>query len=218
MGDHFQTVVDVDATADEARALAARVVEWLVAEGIVLGERTDCVLGQPLGHPPGPNWQRAVEESPDWDPWDGLAVHTERTVFDSGQGGPESVTCPRCETTAPLSGETYDEDYEPSGEGPAGEADLDPDSGEGEGEAENSVWPRFAAAMGTWHETGAATVDCPACARPVALTDWIWEDDHYAFGHLGLEFWNWPELRPDFIQDISRLLDGHRTVHVWGKL
>ncbi|WP_405568696.1 hypothetical protein OG418_28790 [Streptomyces phaeochromogenes] len=202
MGDHFQTVVDVDATADEAQVLAARVVEWLVAEGIVLGGRTDCVLGQPLGHPPGPNWRRAVEESPDWDPWDGLAVHTERTVFDSGQGGPESVTCPRCETTTPLSGETYDEDYEVSREA----------------EPDNGAWPRFAAAMGTWHETGAATVDCPACARPVALTDWIWEDDHYAFGHLGLEFWNWPELRPDFIQEISRLLGGHRTGYVWGKL
>ncbi|MFD9190513.1 hypothetical protein ACFWCA_20055 [Streptomyces phaeochromogenes] len=202
MGDHFQTVVDVDATADEAQVLAARVVEWLVAEGIVLGERTDCVLGRPLGHPPGPNWRRAVEESPDWDPWDGLAVHTERTVFDSGQGGPESVTCPRCETTTPLSGETYDEDYEVSREA----------------EPDNGAWPRFAAAMGTWHETGAATVDCPACARPVALTDWIWEDDYYALGNLGLEFWNWPELRPDFIQEISRLLGGHRTGYVWGKL
>ncbi|MFC8668515.1 hypothetical protein [Streptomyces sp. NPDC057199] len=226
MGDHFQTVVDVDATADEARALAARVVEWLVAEGIVLGERTDCVLGQPLGHPPGPNWRRAVEESPDWDPWDGLAVHTGRTVFDSGQGGPESVTCPRCRATTPLSGETYDEpydeDYEASGESRAGEADSDGADSDGadsgEDEPENGVWPNFAAAMGTWHETGAATVDCPACARPVALTDWIWEDDYYAFGHLGLEFWNWPELRPDFIQEISRLLGGHRTGHVWGKL
>ena len=27
--------------------------------------RTPCVLGQPLGHPPGPHWERAVSD--DWD-------------------------------------------------------------------------------------------------------------------------------------------------------
>ncbi|MET7914844.1 hypothetical protein ABZU45_02680 [Streptomyces avermitilis] len=42
MGDHFQTIVDLDARAGEAPEFAARVVEWLVAEGIVPAERTDC--------------------------------------------------------------------------------------------------------------------------------------------------------------------------------
>ncbi len=53
MGDRFQTIVDLDAGPADAEALAHRVVEWLVAEGVVLADRTNCVLGQPLGHPPG---------------------------------------------------------------------------------------------------------------------------------------------------------------------
>lgn len=73
MGNHFQTIVDLHATPADATALAARGLDWLVAEGIVRAERTDCVLGAPLGHPPGPLWAKAVEQV-DWEPSDGLKV------------------------------------------------------------------------------------------------------------------------------------------------
>lgn len=193
MGDHFQTIVDLDTSPHEAPRLAERVVEWLVVEGIVLAERTDCVLGQPLGHPPGPNWQRAVSpEDADRDPWDGLAVYTRRTVFDSGQGGPEAVSCPRCGVTTRLTSDEWD--------------------------LIDDAWAPFSKAMDAWHETGAAQVDCPACAESVPLTAWTWTDDYFAFGHLGFEFWNWPEFTPAFRARISELLDGHRTAYVWGKL
>lgn len=184
MGDYFQTIVDLDASAAEAPRLAARVVDRLVAEGIVSGERTDCVLGKPLGHRPGPNWHRAVAEGWEWKPDDGLAVHTERTVFDSGQGDPESATCPRCGTTTDLDAE----------------------------------WSRFSTAISAWHDTGTAAVDCPACGVFVPLPDWTWADDYFAFGHLGFEFWNWPEVTPEFRARISELLGGHRTAYMWGKL
>ncbi|MFF9759692.1 hypothetical protein [Streptomyces sp. XY152] len=54
MGDRFQVIVDLDADQADAGRLARRVVERLVAEDVVLAERTTCVLGQPWGHPPGP--------------------------------------------------------------------------------------------------------------------------------------------------------------------
>ncbi|GDY84963.1 hypothetical protein SAVCW2_41620 [Streptomyces avermitilis] len=66
MGDHFQTIVDLDASAGEAPELAARVIEWLVTEGIVLAERTDCVLGRPLGHPPGRTGGGRWGRTPTW--------------------------------------------------------------------------------------------------------------------------------------------------------
>ncbi|MFF9487008.1 hypothetical protein [Streptomyces sp. NPDC014676] len=193
MGDHFQTIVDLDAGADEAPGLADRVVAWLVDEGIVLAERTDCVLGQPLGHPPGPNWHRAVaEDDADEEPWDGLAVEVGRTVFDGGQGEPEAVTCPRCAVTTPLLTDGWD---------PIDDA-----------------WAPFGDAMTTWQETGEAQVTCPACARPVPLPEWDWADDWFAFAHLGFEFWNWPEFTPEFLTRFSQALGGHRVRRVWGKL
>ncbi|MDO0913999.1 hypothetical protein QQM39_25170 [Streptomyces sp. DT2A-34] len=193
MGDHFQAIVDLGASPQQAPQLAERVVEWLVAEGIVLAELTDCVLGQPLGHPPGPNWQRAVApDDADADPWDGLAVYTGRTVFHGGQGGPEAVTCPRCGVTTRLITDEWD--------------------------LINDVWVPFGLAIDVWHKTGTAQVDCPACTRPVPLPDWAWADDYFAFAHLGFEFWNWPPFTEEFRTRISELLDGHRTAYVWGKL
>ncbi|MDI6518723.1 hypothetical protein QMA61_21255 [Streptomyces coelicoflavus] len=193
MGDHFQTVVDLDAGADEAALLADRAVGWLVAEGIVLAERTGCVLGEPLGHPPGLNWHRAVaEEDADWKPSDGLAVEVGRTVFDGGQGEPEAVTCPRCAVTTSLVTDGW--------------------------ELIDEIWRPFGGAMDEWQQTGSAQVACPACAEAVPLPEWRWADDYLTFAHLGFRFWNWPEFTPEFQSRFSRALGGHRTRLVWGKL
>ncbi|AQS69060.1 hypothetical protein [Streptomyces pactum] len=184
MGDRFQVIVDLDAGGTDAERLARRALEWLVAEGVVLAERTPCVLGQPLGHPPGPHWQRAVGDDWDFEPWDGLAVHTRRTGFTSGADLPGAALCPRCGAPAPLD--------------------------------DDATWRRFRAAMRVWHDTGAASVGCAACATAVPVPDWSWDEAPLAFGHLGFEFWNWPELTDGFRARLAALLDGHRTAYVWG--
>lgn len=108
MGNYFQTVVDLDATESDAEAVAAAGLEWLVEEGIVAAELTDCVLGAPLGHPPGPRWREAVVED-GWEPSDGLKVITGRTVFDGGQGEPWFAVCPHCAGRVDLStGEVWE--------------------------------------------------------------------------------------------------------------
>lgn len=194
MGDHFRTIVDLDAGPQETPRLAERVVEWLVAEGVVHAELVpDCVYGQPLGRVSGPNWERAVApEDIRFGPGDGLAVYSERTVFHGGQGGAEAARCPRCAATT-----RFDTD---------------------EGELIRETWTPFAEAIDSWHETGEAHVDCPACAETVPLPAWTWTDDYFAFAHLGFEFWNWPPLTPEFGARITGLLDGHRTVFIQGKL
>ncbi|MGC0376627.1 hypothetical protein [Streptomyces sp. SAI-229] len=185
MGDRFQVIVDLDADEADAARLARRVVERLAAEGVVLAERTKCVLGQSLGHPPGPHWERAVTDDWDFEPWDGLAVHTRRTGFTSGADMPGAALCPRCGASTPL---------------------------------EDGTWQRFGTAMRTWYDTGAATVECPACTTAVAVPDWAWDEAPLAFGCLGFEFWNWPDLTDAFRARLTGLLDGHRTAYLWGKL
>jgi hypothetical protein len=56
----------------------------------------------------------------------------------------------------------------------------------------------------------------PQCRQAVGLNDWIWHPP-WGFGCLGFTFWNWPELRPQFVADVSRRLD-HRVVRAHGKL
>ncbi|MFF9428605.1 hypothetical protein [Streptomyces sp. NPDC014746] len=80
----LQTVVDLDATPEDAVAQGARVTAWLVAEGIV----------EPPDHDPGPRWERATGFR-DARGSEGLTVVTGRTVFFSPQEvGPP--VCPRC--------------------------------------------------------------------------------------------------------------------------
>jgi hypothetical protein len=183
MGDRFQVFADLDANAEDAPRLAARVVARLVADGVVLAEPVTRAPGQPPRHPPGPNWARAVTDDWDWPPSDGLAVHTRRTGFTSGADTPDAAVCPCCASPTPL---------------------------------DEAAWPRFSAAMRTWYDTGTASVDCPACATPVALPDWTWDDRPLAFAHLGFEFRDWPDFTPAFHARLTDLLDGHRTVYLWG--
>ncbi|MBA0053014.1 hypothetical protein E0L36_19690 [Streptomyces sp. AJS327] len=194
MGDWFQTIVDTEATPEEAPGLAANVVDWLVADGVILAERTDCVLGADAGHAPGTRYGDAVQQ-PDpelvnlWS--NGLHATVGRTVFDAGQGEPSAVTCPHCAVEIRL----VDEYWSPVEES----------------------WHRFAPAVGSWAEGDDEPVACPSCDRAAPVHTWHWAD-YFAFGSLGFTFWNWPDLRPEFVADVARRLGGHRTVLLEGKL
>lgn len=193
MGDWFQTIVDVQASHDEADALAAHVREWLISAGVVSAERTDCVLSADLGYPPGPDADAVVDPS-SWDvPWQGgLDITVGRTVFDAGQGEPMAVTCPYCSATVGLVDEYF--------------------------ELVDEAWEPFREVVHGWDEGRDVVIPCAACGRPVEPNSWKWADDYFALAHLGFRFWNWPPLRPEFVAEFTRHLADHRTVLLEGKL
>jgi hypothetical protein len=43
---------------------------------------------------------------------------------------------------------------------------------------------------------------------------WIYEPP-WAFGNLGFTFWNWPQLKVDFVIELAKLL-GHKTRMISG--
>lgn len=54
---------------------------------------------------------------------------------------------------------------------------------------------------------------CPPCGLEQPLREWDgpWP---WGFGYLGLEFWNWPPLKREFIDQLSSLVPGRlRLVH-----
>lgn len=58
-----------------------------------------------------------------------------------------------------------------------------------------------------------ARYSCPSCGFEQPLREW---DGPWAwvFAHLGLEFWNWPPLKREFVDQLSSLLPGRlRLVH-----
>jgi hypothetical protein len=69
-------------------------------------------------------------------------------------------------------------------------------------------------AVGSWASgNDAARYACGACASAQGLREWTgpWP---WAFGHLGLEFWNWPPLKRAFVDQMHALVPGRvRLVH-----
>ncbi|MFI5708657.1 hypothetical protein [Kribbella sp. NPDC051620] len=112
MGDRFQVLADIDATPDEAPALAASMLRWLVDSGIVVGERTQCVLGgDGYGYEPGPAYYNAVT-TPDPELstliTNGLELDVGRTVFYSSDDL-SSTTCPYCGFSRVVAEDVWDE-------------------------------------------------------------------------------------------------------------
>jgi hypothetical protein len=63
-------------------------------------------------------------------------------------------------------------------------------------------------AAASWAEgDDGARYSCPSCGLEQTLPEWTgpWP---WGFGHLGLEFWNWPPLRREFVDELSELLPG----------
>jgi Zn ribbon nucleic-acid-binding protein len=199
VGNHFQTVVDTEATAEEAPGLAARVIEKLVAEGIITAERDCLVYSGPdgagdHGHGVGEHWQKAVHGE-GWDPAGGLAVLVGRELFFAGQGSADAsgATCPRCEGTVTFI--DYPESFEP----------------------DEALWAPFREALNAWKAGGAGDVACPSCAAVSPVTLWRWDDQEIALGSLAFDFWGWPPLDDAFVASVGELL-GHKVALIVGKL
>lgn len=61
-----------------------------------------------------------------------------------------------------------------------------------------------------------ASLDCQTCNIGGKLVDWD-HDTGYGFGNLAFRFWNWPPLRPEFLEEMKREL-GHPIALVKGRL
>ncbi|MFD9567067.1 hypothetical protein [Streptomyces sp. NPDC059994] len=102
MGTYRQTVVDLDASAEEAAACGARGRTWLETHGYI----RPVPWQDGAAYLAGPRWREAVDlASWDWraqitgldqEPCDELTVVTGRTIFYAVSGEPLTAVCPRC--------------------------------------------------------------------------------------------------------------------------
>lgn len=197
MGDFFERIVDVEATDEEAGPLAARMVDWMVAEGLITREMSsDGVYSLTVdeGFKAGPNWEQAVADSsdPSWIPGP-VAVIAGRNYHVGGQGEDEadSATCPRCDTRTVII--DYPEKLK----------------------ADKEVWQPFKDGIATWKETGEGSVVCSTCGTAVPVTEWQFGSE-FNLGALAFDFWGWPPLAVDFCAKFGKQL-GHRIEKQTGK-
>ena len=78
-------------------------------------------------------------------------------------------------------------------------------------------WDAFGDAASEWHgATGPGMLSCPGCGSTRPISAWRFEPP-IAFGCLAFTFWNWPQLREDFVESVSAQLR-HAVVVIWAKL
>jgi hypothetical protein len=96
MSDFCISIVPTVSEYPTRKTKAADVCAWLIAEGIISPEVSDCILSKKLGHSIGERAHKAVN-TPSLLPFDlalnGLEIITERTVFPSEL---EELICPNC--------------------------------------------------------------------------------------------------------------------------
>jgi len=79
---------------------------------------------------------------------------------------------------------------------------------------DNDAW---SAAIGDWYKAhGPGMLACEHCGAEAPITEWQHEPP-WAFANFGIEFWNWPQLREQFLNKISEVLE-HRVRVVYGKV
>jgi hypothetical protein len=212
VGTYYEWVADLDATEAEAPELGRRVVEALVARGVILPELSpDAALGGD-GHPAGPAWADTVEVSASGEsPW-GVEVRIGREVQDGGQMSVESVTCPRCSARREFYGPP--EEFGPT---------CTDEDGLRWFYGAASAWGQAGAGSAgetgpqTGPETGRETdLECRACGVATPVDEW--QAEGAALACLAFVFWGWDELRPEALRWVADATGGHRIASGSGKV
>ena len=78
----------------------------------------------------------------------------------------------------------------------------------------NDAW---SAAIENWSMAGGpGLLACVHCGGESPITEWRHEPP-WAFANLGIEFWNWPRIREQFLNKVSEVLE-HRVRLIYGKI
>jgi hypothetical protein len=188
MSDGYISIVPSEIELERPEEKAQQVTQWLIAKEIVAAQQTDCVLGSPVGYPPGPRFRDALDPGENHGGFpelvtNGVEVITGRTVFDTGGNGIEEVRCPKCQANI-----------------------IDSDWGDFLGEWVNGG-SQFMQCPDCGQESLLTEYDFNIEKR------FIW-----AFSNFGITFWNWPpEFKDSFIAELEQVI-GSSVRIVYGRL
>jgi hypothetical protein len=190
MSDNYITICTVQ-EVDNAKELSDKLVNWLKKNQIIENEQSNCVLGmKDLGYKPGKRHVEAIgfDENILRLQVCGMEVKTEREVFNAmAFTALTEMICPKCERNR-FEGITPEDFY------------TDNLTSE-QLETFHAVFDEF----NNWTKKEVSKLICPYCAEPSDLESYK-IGDTIALSNLGFTFWNWPQLTPEFIEQVKAVL------------
>ncbi len=187
MSDNYITICPAK-EVENSEELGLKILKWLQAKEIIENELSDCILStSKKGYKPANKHVDAIgfDENILRLQVCGLEITTEREVFNAGAFNPfTKLECPHCKTNR-FEGITPQDFYTEN----CTEEQLD---------RFNSVFPEF----DKWSNNESASLTCPNCLIESDLTNYK-TDGSIAFSNLGFTFWNWADLKEEFLKELT---------------
>ncbi|GAA4239410.1 hypothetical protein GCM10022291_33600 [Postechiella marina] len=187
MSDNYITITTVKEVKNP-KELSEKILKWLQTKEIIESELSDCILStKKKGYKPANKHTDAIGYNENILSLQvcGLEVKTEREVFNAGAFTPfTKLECPNCNTNR-FKGISPQDFYTEN----CTEEQLN---------RFNTVFPEF----DKWSNNKDTSLTCPHCLTKSNLASYK-TDNSIAFSNLGFTFWNWPDLKEEFLMELK---------------
>ena len=187
MSDNYITISPTR-EVENPKELSQKILKWLQSNEIIESELSDCIMTMKnKGYKPGNKHIDVIgyDENILRLQVCGLEIKTEREVFNAGAfTAMTKLECPNCNTNR-FEGITPQDFFTDN----CTEEQL---------KRFDTVFPEF----DKWSNNEKATLICPHCSTESNLIDYK-TDSSIAFSNLGFTFWNWPDLKEEFILELK---------------
>jgi uncharacterized protein YbaR (Trm112 family) len=167
---------------------AFRVTNWLQENKIIEKNKSHCLLGlEDLGYKPSINYSKVVEYNNEILKFStcGFESSTKKEVFNRMQFNTATkVCCPICNENR-FEGNT--------------ESDFHQELVSSE---TLEMYYEFQDGFENWENEKETLINCPKCKNSSLVENYIYEPKIY-FSNLAFYFWNWAELKFDFITELE---------------
>ncbi|MEW4925289.1 hypothetical protein [Algibacter sp. 2305UL17-15] len=191
MSDSYITICPVK-EVENPKKLASEFIQWLKSKEIIEKELSNCVLSlKGLGYKPGKKHLGVVSYDENILRLQvcGLEIKTEREVF-TGMSFTSftDCVCPKCNKNR-FNGISEEDIYS-----------------ENLTSEQQESFSTLHSALNIWSKNEAENLTCNHCNLDSKIDDYDLGET-LALSNLGFTFWNWPEFKDEFIDDVKSILD-----------
>lgn len=188
----FRIILNPIKEIDNVNDIVMNITNWLQEKEIIEQSKSICLLGfEDLGYKPSINYLKVVDYNNDILSLAvcGFDISARKEVFNRTQFNTATkVCCPICNHNR-FEGNTESDFYQ----------ELVPSE-------TLEMYYEFQDGFENWTNGTETFITCPECKNSSLVENYIYEPKIY-FSNIGFYFWNWSDLKSDFISEFEEKID-----------